>query len=295
MKENCFDEGTIQAFLDGELSSDLLENVARHVALCDDCALLLQSAEEESAFAFDILGDEFNTLVPTERIRTNVYQAISMLDKPKVSFWQKVLSFKILSNPSIVAFASLLIVVGVFATVLSLRKTDVPQNVVAVNPTPKVENVNQAPNNTSPSVFTASENNQPDLPKPARIVYKPDTKATVQNSIVKARSPKPKAQKPNTENVAAPALEGEDTYLKTIATLETTVNNKKDNVLRASSRVSYERDMAVIDDSIKRMKAEVSKNPKNEAAKQILRNSYQNKIELLNSVTERSELMARLD
>ena len=90
-------------------------------------------------------------------------------------------------------------------------------------------------------------------------------------------------------------MEGEDTYIKTIATLETTVNTKKDNVLRASSRVSYERDMAVIDDSIKRMKTEVRKNPKNEAAKQILRNSYQNKIELLNSVTERSELMARLD
>lgn len=297
MKENCFDEGTIQAFLDGELSSDLLENVARHVALCDDCALLLQNAEEESAFAFDILGDEFNTLVPTERIRTNVYQAISLLDKPKVSFWQKVFSFRILSNPSIVAFASLLIVVGIFATVLSLRDTNVQQNPEVVsNPTPKVENVNQPPNNTSSPIITASENNKPSLPKPSRIVYKQEPKATVQNVINKNEGQKTKDERRLPKKIeVVPALEGEDTYIKTIATLENTVNAKKDNVLRASSRVSYERDMAVIDDSIKRMKAEVRKNPKNEAAKQILRNSYQNKIELLNSVTERSELIARLD
>ena len=52
MKENCFDIGTIQAFLDGELASERLENVARHLALCDDCALQLAAAEEETAFAF---------------------------------------------------------------------------------------------------------------------------------------------------------------------------------------------------------------------------------------------------
>lgn len=289
MKENCFDEGTIQAFLDGELSSDILESVARHVALCDDCSLLLNEAEEESAFAFELLGDEFNSLVPTERIRANVYQAISQLEKPKVSLWQKLFSFKVLSNPSIVAFASLLVVFGLFATVLSLRNNQ-PTNVyVAVDSTPKVEAPKQTPikNNSFDFVeYTPKSDNQP---KPIKAVYREEAKPNVQNIVRKAEA---KNQKNTT---TTPALEGETTYLKTIATLETTVNAKKDNVLRASSRVSYERDMAVIEDSIKRMKEEVRKNPKNEAAKQILRNSYQNKIELLNSVTERSELMARLD
>ena len=301
MKENCFDESTIQAFLDGELSSGMLENVARHVAICDDCALLLNEAEEESAFTFDILGEEFNTLVPTERIRANVYQAISLLDKPEVSFWQKVFSFKVLSSPSMVAFASLLIVIGVFATVLGLRNTgEVPNKVdVAVNPTQAIEKVNPTPNNT-PSVIVAVENKKPIVtPSVEKVVYKPEPKPTVRtvNNTIERQKTKDDGRKPKTEpKIAVPALEGEDTYIKTIATLETTVNANKDTVLRASSRVSYERDMAVIDDSIKRMKAEVRRNPKNEAAKQILRNSYQNKIELLNSVSERSELIAaRLD
>lgn len=289
MKENCFDEGTIQAFLDGELSSDLLENVARHVALCDDCTILLNEAEEESAFAFDILGEEFNTLVPTERIRTNVYQAIAQLDKPKASFWQKLFGFRFLSNPSIVAFASLLIVVGVFATVLSLRNNQ-PQNIaVAVDSTPKVETIIQTTNTNNSFNFVEYTPKSESLPKPIKAVYKAEAKPTVQNIVRKVEV------KDKKTTTIVPALAGEDTYLKTIATLETAVNAKKDNVLRASSRVSYERDMAVIEDSIQRMKNEVRKNPKNEAAKQILRNSYQNKIELLNSVTERGELMARLD
>jgi hypothetical protein len=50
--------------------------------------------------------------------------------------------------------------------------------------------------------------------------------------------------------------------------------------------------MAVVNDSIQRMRQEVRKNPKNESAKQVLYSSYQNKIDLLNSVTQKEELMA---
>jgi hypothetical protein len=42
------------------------------------------------------------------------------------------------------------------------------------------------------------------------------------------------------------------------------------------------------------MKAEVRRNPKDEAAKQILRASYQNKIDLLSSVADKTDLMASL-
>jgi anti-sigma factor RsiW len=55
MTEKCFDIGTIQAFLDGELASDMSEKVACHTASCDVCAIMLAEAEEESAFAFSAL------------------------------------------------------------------------------------------------------------------------------------------------------------------------------------------------------------------------------------------------
>lgn len=293
MKEQCFDEGTIQAFLDGELAPDLLENVARHVALCDSCAFLLSEAEEESAFAFSILDEGFNLPVPTERIRANIFQAIANIEEPKVSIWHKVWSFaSILSNPSIAAFASILVVVGIFAVVLSFNQqnsTDTKYQ-VATNST---EQINKIGNVTLPAneKIVVEQPTQPNIGF-EKTAYKIEPKVVNQRPKFDNQTPKPiqLLAKENKESI-----DGETTYLKTIATLEDTVKDKKDNVLRASSRVSFERDMAVVNDSIKRMREEVRKNPKNEAAKQILRNSYQNKIELLNSVSERGELIARMD
>ena len=89
-------------------------------------------------------------------------------------------------------------------------------------------------------------------------------------------------------------IPGEESYVKTIASLNQTVNGQKDTVMRPSERVSYERDMAVVDDAINKMRAEIRKNPKHESAKQVLYTSYQNKIDLLNSVSQREELVASL-
>ncbi|MBK9529349.1 MAG: hypothetical protein IPO41_13800 [Acidobacteria bacterium] len=52
--------------------------------------------------------------------------------------------------------------------------------------------------------------------------------------------------------------------------------------------------MAMVDDSIAKMRKEVKRNPKNETARQVLYSSYQNKIDLLNSVAQKEELMASI-
>lgn len=290
MKEQCFDESTIQAFLDGELSSDLLESVARHTALCDSCSLLLQEVEEESAFAFSLLDEELNLLVPTERIRANVYQAISNIEPEKDSLWQRFIGFvSTFSNPTVAAFASLVIVFGIFALVMNFnyQPTNNAEVEVASNPIPKIEvptsTIVEKPENVGEEPKAEMPVSQPKIEKAAYKTPKTEPKLRIND------------KRPPVVKTEAESINGEAVYLNTIATLENSIKDTKDNVLRASSRVLYERDMAVVDDSIRRMKAEVSKNPKNEAAKQILRNSYQNKIELLNSVNERSEFMARLD
>jgi hypothetical protein len=90
-------------------------------------------------------------------------------------------------------------------------------------------------------------------------------------------------------------LPGEESYVKTIETLSDSVAGQKDSVLKPSQQVAYERDLAVVDDSIKRMRKAVRNNPKNDSAKQVLYSSYQNKIDLLNSVAQREELVAGLN
>ena len=312
MREKCFDDGTIQAFLDGELATDFSETIARHIELCDDCSLSLARAEEESAFAFSALEQEFNTLVPTQRLWTKINDSIESERKP---MWQNAFAFvsnfkSHISNQTVAAFASLLIVVGLF-TVLVLRNNDKSDYVAETMPDKQKV--------TAPTSY--SENSKPELYKTASDSFndKGASNFTAGNLrkdnrefrvvkatwVTKETNQKPvKTNFPRIEDIKkAPKVEprttnenlpGEESYIKTIAALSERVDNRKDEVLNPSARFAFEKDLAVVDDAIKRMKTEVKKNPKNEGAKQVLHSSYQNKIDLLNSVTEKTELMASL-
>lgn len=306
--EKCFDEGTIQAFLDGELSSGLSEKVACHVALCDNCAVALASAEEESSFAFAALDTEFNSLVPTERIRARLFETIAT---EKTSFWQRIFGRGFSwTNPSVAAFASLLLVVGLFATLWIAREN-------SLNNDTQIAAHNGRPTQTiAQSSPAAPEKNQDSISAPGNSGIVP----FVEESDSVAPQIRQAVSRPKNENrfeaqkavYRAPvnnngfrrdtvvpvepneAISGEESYLKTIAALQRTVGNRKDELMKPSMRVAYEKDMAVVDDAIKKMQRQVRRNPKNEAAREVLRSSYQNKIDLLNSIAEKGELMASL-
>ncbi len=63
-----------------------MDAVTRHLALCDDCALLLSEAEEETALAFAALDGDMNTLVPTQRLWSKINDSIAE-ERRKNSFW----------------------------------------------------------------------------------------------------------------------------------------------------------------------------------------------------------------
>lgn len=306
MNDKCFDIGTIQAFFDGELAAETLDSVSRHIASCDDCAIFLAEAEEESSTAFSALEQEFNTLVPTQRLWTKINDSIQ---KEKKTFWQTVLTF--FSNQTTVAFASVLIVFSVFMALLSfdnnekaLEVAEINQNTETVTAVPNIDSgiseltpkqtvsaeqpAMATPNYKKPKIERISEfaANKSD----ARVIKAPFVKTN--NLLRKVYAPEAKPE--SSEPAAGANVPGEDSYIRTIATLEKTVESRKDDVLKASARFAFERDLAVSDDAIKKIKAEVRKNPKDESAKQVLRASYQNKIDLLNSVADKTELMASL-
>ncbi len=300
MKDNCFEIGTIQAFLDGELTSDLSENVARHVADCDDCAVLLAEAEDETAMAFSALESELNTLVPTQRLWLKINDSI---EKKEKTFWEKVYAF--VSNSTSVAFASGLIIFGVFVGILNWQRSNETENSVARVAAEKqniILPVSKSETNTAqtPSIDDSPEINIVET-KQEKKYYQIDKtkfiKAEKSQKIIKQPRVNPETQNAETNyelRMTNDELPGEDSYLKTIAALTKTVDNRKDETLKPSARFAFEKDLAVIDDAIGKMQAEVKKNPKDETAKEMLRSSYQNKIDLLNSVTEKSELMASL-
>ncbi len=300
MNNKCFDIGTIQAFLDGELAADLIENVSGHIASCDECAIFLAEAEEESAIAFSALEQEFNTFVPTRRLWTKINDSIQKEEK---SFWQTAAAF--FSTQATVAFASLLIVCGVFTWLLILdgeKKADNLAEIFQKSESLTVPNIDSIVLETTfEQILTTAPNIKKTIDKkPAVSANNKTVDRGIKISLDKKKNLVPrnavplKATSENAVLVTSETVPGEDTYIRTIATLEKTVDSRKDEVLKSSARFIFERDLAVSDDAIKKMKVEVRRNPKDETAKQILRASYQNKIDLLNSVADKTELMASL-
>ncbi len=296
MNGRCFEIGIIQAFLDGELEPAVSAKVTNHVSGCDACASMLATAEEESSVVFSALERELNTLVPTQRLWSKINDSITV-EREQTPFVSKVWAFvKVgLASPSLAAAASILIAFVVFAGFWGLRSED----------TAGPEVVNQTtPVNSSPAATVASVSKSPEqvAPVPADVVTNSQTPQRNQfrNEAVRASyrtgNIPPSVKRDDVRPVAITAgyMPGEESYVKTIATMSQTINPQKDNILRPSERIAYERDMAVVNDSIKRLRKEVRKNPRNESAKQVLYSSYQNKIDLLNSVSQKEELIASL-
>lgn len=286
MKNDCLDIGIIQSFLDGELANREMSRVSTHVATCNSCATMLAQAEDESAIVFPALARELDTLVPTQRLWNRINESL-VIEKQNASIWQKALAFvrTAFTSPSITVAAGLLIVAGVFA-MLMIDRTPSSTKLAVNETTPKFDPPTFVPT-TAPINF-GDETEASSAPATA---FRPE------RASFRTDSRRPNVYKPQPSSATtADYMPGEESYVKTISNLTKTVDEQKTGgVLRPSQRVAYERDMAVVDDAITKMRAALKRNPKNESAKQVLYSSYKNKIDLLNSVTQKEELIASLD
>ena len=280
MNADCFDIGTIQAFLDGELETREASLVSGHIAQCDACAVMLAEAEDESAIVFPALEREFNTLVPTQRLWNKINDSIAV-ERDNLPFWQKAWAFltTALVNPSLAVAASVLIIAGVVAAIWMDRT---PTNEIAASNSIPAKTISQ-PIAASPTTNLVNDP-APTATRFQQATYRPENRVRTVPAIYRTSS--------NTSSDGY--MPGEESYVKTISSLSKSVNEQKDNVMRPSERIAYERDMAVVNDAILKMKTAVKRNPRNESAKQVLYSSYQNKIDLLNSVSQKEELMASL-
>ena len=299
MNGKCFEIGAIQAFLDGETSPEASLRLTDHVASCDRCAAALAQADEENSVVFSTLERELNALVPTQRLWTRINESIAV--ESHVPAWQKILVYVRASfaNPSIAVAAGVVLVFGMFAIVIVKNDgggTIVTNNPVSV-PVPSGGTQVANPQDNSGGVATvAGDSGVPTRGTPAVKVANLSPREIAELAATTRVNQPVRPQhaiyrEPLTNDGYLP---GEESYVKTISDVKENVDEQKDAVLTPSTRVSYERDMAVVNDSIKRMRDVVKKNPKNQAARQVLYSSYQDKIDLLNSVAQREELIASL-
>jgi hypothetical protein len=266
------DEAKLQSYFDGELSISAMESVTSHLASCVTCAAAARELEEESALLTSALAAEFETSVPTERLREHIDAAVLgerlevARSTQKSGFFASLLSF---GTQRVLGYASLAVVLA-FAAIMGVVKMK------NTTQTPAVAG-NQPGNKELAQTALAGEGQEippVEISSPAKpkipVVYHP-----VKAAIVKS-TPKPEPVK---------LLPGERSYLQAIARLDSTINaNKK--TMRPSLQVEYERNLAVVDRAIAATRSAAKSNPNDPDAADFMFAAYKSKVDLLNTIAD---------
>ena len=273
MKE-CIDEGTLQAWFDGELGSEPAAAVASHVATCFVCAQAARAVEGENLLLSEALKPEFAQSIPTESLRHRLEVAIAehQIAEPVRSAssatlgWGESLRHLFFPSPQrVFGYAGLaaIVILSTIFGVVYLQRAKV--NPVAEKETPKPLTTPQP----SPEVASSGPDTVK-LPKPDELVQAP-RKAIPRKS-------------PDRNTTTASFLPGERRYVKTIATLNATL--KSDRPMRPSLQVEYEHNVALLDQAIEMTRDAARKNPKDPQAAQFMLAAYQSKVDLLHQVAD---------
>ena len=323
----CLDEGTLQAYLDGELSPETLNDVAAHLSACVPCTEAAHAAEQENALFATAYAPAFSASVPTEKLRARLDEAIAELNssprgfaaqpapsRPRSFFDSLVASLTTFTPRQATAFASFLVAVAlvlVFASMQTPDRPNAPEGIARVNQTPApvspaVQTGKGATPGDTPTVQTPVEKINP--PAPARsgdranfVKAGLDARPQVARTRAAERGGETEAANPNANPAATPAtniepvLADEKTYLTSIASLTSAIEAQGAEGMTPTLRAEYERNLAVVNQAIVSSRVAARRNPQDTDAKEFLRAAYQNKVELLSAVADQTQLASSRD
>jgi len=261
---NCIDEGTLQAWFDGELKDHAAANVAAHVKACVQCVEAARTIEAESLLLSEGLAAEFAAPIPSDRLRRQVELEIAGRHQKEAntrrSRWNPLTELFASFRPLVYASVAAMILLAAFVGFIYLKK---PQPApVAYSPPPSVTpDVIKEPGGTTPRPMPA--------PSPQYIA--------VQGSKRMRRSTAP-------EPDATSLSWQEQQYQYAIAKLGEAI--KIQPPMRPALQVEYEYNLAVVDNEIAKGRNAAKKNPKDPQAAEFMRAAYQSKVDLMNQVAD---------
>lgn len=290
----CLREELLQSYLDGELSSDAVENVASHLATCRACAANASELERQNNLVAAALAPEFEASVPTVQLRQRIDAAIAdgqfvntgAVEKAglaNVRGWFQSLSDLFTFTPQRAFGYASLVAVLAFAAIFAITQRD---NFKTTTGSGEVATVNQRAD--SPGV----PNNPPDTSTPADVATRPSEIVAANSTGV--RTPRPQRQR--STYAAAPSrrtaesnhvklLPGERSYLQTIAELDSTMKVDKGR-MRPAMQAEFERNLAFVDRALVTARIAAKNNPNNPDAAEFMFAAYQSKLDLLNTVAD---------
>lgn len=283
MKE-CLQEEVLQSYLDGELHERRLEQVAVHLASCITCSDLARQLELENSVLSAALAPEFETAVPSERLRQRIDAAIGSARIEAAAAtassgnarWLSSLSDLFTFRPQrALGYASLVLIVGFGLIMGMMRWQTVPTSstgslVATASPAPSPE----PQPTTAPPVNTVPPSSAPNPPK-STAPKDPRQRGTAVAVFAKPR------QIDNHVKL----LPGERSYLQTIAQLDSTIKSDKGR-MKPDVQAEYQRNLAFVDRTLAVARTAAKSNPNDPDATEFMFSAYQSKVDLLNTVAQ---------
>ena len=281
----CLDEGILQSYLDGELSSERVESVTSHLAFCLTCSAMARELESENSLVAAALAAEFDLSVPSERLRQRIDAAVAGLQVVTVqsetssglrSWFQSLSDLFSFSPQRSFAYAGLVVVLA-FATIFAVihwRQASPVSNNGSVAKDRKGDQ-----NNTAIVITTSSP----------EISATPGSKSGPANRGASAKRNRPVKSllTPDNQGIASvKLLPGERSYLKTIAALDSTIKSKGSRPMRPALQAEYERNLALVDRALAATRTAAKNNPNDPDAAEFMFAAYQSKVDLLNTVAD---------
>ena len=282
----CLDEVKLQSYFDGELSLDMMESVTSHLASCVTCAAAARELEEESALVMSALAAEFQTSVPTERLRERI-DAVVLGERLAVAeaaqktsglaaFFSGLLNF---GTRRTLGYASLAVVVA-FAAIFAVVKLKSTPDTSVVN--------NNQPKETAVAVVNPPAETVSKAPSPVSTV---PTEISMPQKATRGNGTKGKYQQvkytqpPVLKQAPVKLLPGERSYLQAIARLDSAIKSNQKG-MRPSLQVEYQRNLAVVDRAIAATRSAAKSNPNDPDAADFMFSAYQSKVDLLNTIAD---------
>jgi hypothetical protein len=292
----CIEEGTLQAYLDHELSPEAAESVMRHIAACALCAGALSEAASELSLFATAFEAEAALEVPTARLRERIDAAITEAQPAARIFesserggfkaWLSSFVASLKTSPQhALGFASLIAVIAfgaIFVMIQSNRSDDSLaldgfNSILIVKGPLGSAQTDDGTTQVSPLV-------PPSTSTPVR-KPKPDKKDLTKNRN-SAQPQVATVAESRTAPRAPDYLPGETEYLKAIDSLTTEIEASGEANMQPSLLVEYKRNLAVVDQAIDSTRRAARRNPRDTDAAEFLYTSYQSKLDLLSTVAE---------
>lgn len=261
---NCLDEGTLQAWFDGELPANDAAQVLAHLNSCAGCAEAARTLEAENLMLSQGLAAEFAAAVPSERLRQRIDAAVAELQiagTPRVKrTWASAVR-DLLPSFRVLSYASAMAAILLFASVAMVYlKREAPKGVAANDRLPEI------------ALLT------PPAEPPVNPV------ATKPANFLPRRESRPVSTTQPVEDQATSLVWQERQYEQAIAKLNEAM--KIQAPLRPSLQVEYQHNLALIDNAIATTRNVARKNPNDPQATQFMLAAYQSKIDLMNQIAD---------